>query len=54
MPLTHTCRKGLNLPTPNPLLVGDQPSQGGDNSLMEAARGRLAKLGLHLGGGASA
>ncbi|PRW60869.1 glutathione S-transferase [Chlorella sorokiniana] len=47
-------KKGLNLPTPNPLLAGDQPSQGGGNPVVEAAAGRLAKLGLHLGAAGSA
>lgn len=44
-------RKGLNLPDPNPLLAGaGEPSgKSGSNPVVEAAAGRLAKLGLHLG-----
>lgn len=42
--------KGLNLPDPNPFVqAGSEAGGGGSPRVLEAARGRLANLGLHLG-----
>lgn len=38
-------RAGLNVPEANPCLAGGAL----DSQIIETARGRLAKLGLHLG-----
>ena len=49
--LPSVCRrKGLNRPDPNPFVPEGAEAGGGGGSpqVLEAARGRLAKLGVHL------